>query len=129
MFVPPQLFRRHNELSRLTYLERKKNPELKTQIRMGEKDLILLVKIKGDKEWELEEDIHAFGKLPSIEWFRNWPSREMPEITSPPKGRNTKAAKNVHDLSLSPTNEQSTPKKLKTSDANIAKKFGKSDLC
>ena len=49
-FIPPQLFKRFNTLSQLTFKARKENTELKTQIRLGERDLILLMKMKGDRE-------------------------------------------------------------------------------
>ena len=50
-FVPPQIYRRFSELSRLTFLARKENSNLKTQIRIGDSDLILLVRDKEEKEW------------------------------------------------------------------------------
>ena len=51
-FVLPQLYHRFSDLSKNTYNERKANQNLKTQIRIGEEDSILLVKQKGNKEWE-----------------------------------------------------------------------------
>ena len=54
MFVPPQFYKRFNELSKHTFNARKENKELKTQIRLGDNDLTLLVKHKGEREWENE---------------------------------------------------------------------------
>ena len=48
-FVPPQLYCRFSDLSKTTYNERKANQNLKTQIRIGDEDLILLVKPKETK--------------------------------------------------------------------------------
>ena len=56
-FIPPQLFKRFNSLSKNTFEARQKNKELKTQIRLGDNDLILLVKHKGDEEWERETNL------------------------------------------------------------------------
>ena len=48
---PPQLFQRFAALSKLTFDARKANSNQKAQIRIGEEDLLLLVKAKGDNEW------------------------------------------------------------------------------
>ena len=94
-FIPPQLFKRYNAFSHFTYKARQSNKDLKTQIRLGDKDIILLLKMKGEKDWTTK-DISFFGELPEIESYKNWPSRPMPEIISPAKGRDfTRKKKNV----------------------------------
>ena len=85
-FVPPQIYRRFSELSRLTFLARKENSNLKTQIRIGDSDLILLVRDKEEKEWTVT-NLFRYGELPEIDFYKSWPVRKMPPITSPPKGR------------------------------------------
>ena len=85
-------------MSKNTYLARKSNDQLKTQIRLGEENLVLLVKMKGEKDWEVEPELDKMGNLPEPEWFKNWPNLEVPDITSPPKGRSY-SIKNVHSLS------------------------------
>ena len=89
-FIPPQLFRRNNELSRLTFLKRKDNEKLKTQIRLGKSDLILLVKDREEKDWREQKDLQCFGQIPDPEWFKIWPLKSMPLVTSPAKGRQQK---------------------------------------
>ena len=85
-FIPPQLFKRFSTLSHLSFKARKENPDLKTQIRLGDKDLIFLMNMKGDGDWT-SKDIHCLGTLPDIETYKNWPTKPMPEIVSPDKGR------------------------------------------
>ena len=43
-----------------------------------------------------------FGLLSDTEWHKLWPIKKIPELTSPPKGRNysQKHKKNIHNLSL-----------------------------
>ena len=123
-FIPPQLYARFNELSRLTYLQRKENTDLKTQIRLGENDLMLLVKFKGEKDWTVK-DINVFGELPPVELFKNWPNKPMPEISSPAKGRLfLRRQKTTHHLSSSSSAEDSSPPaKQKGKVARISRDF------
>ena len=46
--------------------EREKNTNLRTQIRLGVKDLELLTKNKGDRYWKIQ-DVEFFGELLEIE--------------------------------------------------------------
>ena len=46
---------------------------MKTQIRLVEDDLILLVKIKDQTDWEKESDMDTFGDLLGVKMHRNWP--------------------------------------------------------
>ena len=92
---------------------------------MGEEDLILLTKNKEEQDWNVETDLSIFGPLPDIDWIKSWPLTVMPDITSPPKGR--QRPKNVHNLSRS-SDEEGTPKKPKTNDVtSIAKYFNRRD--
>ena len=118
------MYTRFNELSQLTFLKRKENPDLKTQIRLGEKDLLLLTKIKGDKDWTIR-DINEYGELPPIELYKNWPNKPMPEISSPAKGRLfLRKTKNTHLLSSSSSSEEaSPPSKPKGKVAKISRTF------
>ena len=121
-FVPPQIFKRFAELSRLTFIARREDPNLKTQIRYGDNDLILLTRMKEEKEWT-DTSLEKFGKLPEMELQKSWPLKKMPIITSPPKGRE-KREKNVHDLSRS-SNEEETPRPKKKKNKTLG---GVSDL-
>ena len=56
-FIPPQLYTRFTDLSRHAYRVRQENTDMKTQIKIGEEDLVLLMKKKGDKEWIQKDDI------------------------------------------------------------------------
>ena len=85
-FIPPLLFNKFVDLSKNTFNERKCNPNLKTQIRVGNENLIILVKNKGDKEWELEPNLEAMGDIAEPQWHKVWPAVYIPELTSPSKG-------------------------------------------
>ena len=125
-FIPPQLFKRNNELSRLTFIQRKQNENLKTQIRLGESDLILLTRDKEEKEWNQEYDLDCYGELPEAEWFKSWPLKSMPLVTSPAKGR-PQNKKETHDISRN-SDEENAPKKAKKSDvSSISAYFEKRD--
>ena len=69
-FIPPQLYNRFNDLSRNTYQARQSNPDLKTLIKIGDEDLILLTKNKGDKEWTQQMDFEEFGQIAPPQWHR-----------------------------------------------------------
>merc|ERR1712121_234716 len=82
-FIPPQLFKRFNYLSKNTFEARQKNKELKTQIRLCDNDLILLVKVKGDDEWEREHNLSEMGEIEQPEWHKIWPAPSLPTLTRP----------------------------------------------
>ena len=124
-FIPPQLFHGHNELSRLTFIKRKEDEKLKTQIRLGDKDLILLTKDRDEKDWSQQKDIEIYGQLPDPEWFKLWPLKSMPIITSPAKGRPPK--KNVHNISRDSGEERSPKIQKKKGVSNIAEYFDRRD--
>ena len=59
------------------------------------------MKMKGDRDWT-SKDILCLGTLPDIEMYKNWPTKPMPEIVSPAKGREvTRQRKNTHRPSTS----------------------------
>ena len=73
-FIPPQLYGRFVDISKNTFEARKENEQLKTQIRLGEDDLILLVKHKGDRDWEVEPNMSILGPIREPEWHKLWPA-------------------------------------------------------
>ena len=89
------------------------NSNLKTQISIGEEDLLLLVKSKGDQEWFQEENLEKFGPIPQPQWHKSWPTQPIPDLTSPPKGHQYKF-KNVHNISSDSENMEQDHKKQKT---------------
>ena len=63
----------------------------KTQLRLSEDNLILLVKNKGDSEWEVESNMTLLGPLSESEWQKLWPIKNVLDFSSPPKGQNISA--------------------------------------
>ena len=57
---------------------------------VGDNDLILLTKDHEDKDWTEQKDLKCYGEIPDPEWFKLWPLKSMPIITSPAKGRQQK---------------------------------------
>ena len=68
------------DLSKHTFEARKENELLKTQIRLGEDDLILLVKHKGDRDWEVEPNMFILGPIREPEWHKLWPAPSVPDL-------------------------------------------------
>ena len=124
-FIPPQLYGRYEDLSKHTYEARKENELLKTQIRLGEDDLILLVKHKGDRDWEVEPNMSILGPIREPEWHRLWPAPNVPDLSSLPKGRNY-GIKETHKLSDS-SSDESDAKKHKLDKSDQSDKSEKSD--
>jgi len=54
----------------------KKNTNLKTQLRLGYSDLVLMVKEKGDKEWT-NEKLDAMGPIPDADFNKYWPNKKL----------------------------------------------------
>ena len=77
-----------------------------------------MVKFKGDKEWEIEPQLTKMGDISAPEWHKIWPNIEIPDVTSPPKGRKYHT-KNVHNLSTDSESSQHTPKKHKKDHKNV----------
>ena len=88
-------------------------------ILLGEEDLILKTKLKNETDWERERDLHCFGEISDIDLSIKWPSIEVKQITSPPKGR---TRKNIHNLSRSGSESESPDqKKTRINEENIQK--------
>ena len=49
------------------------------------------------------------------QWYKMWPTKNIPDLTSPPKGR-THIRKNVHTLSSDSESDTQEVKKQKTED-------------
>ena len=113
-YIPPQLYQRFSDLSRLTFNARHSDKRLKTKILLGKKDLVLKTKIKDTTDWIVQDDINVFGELSDIDMNVLWPVVDVKQITSPPKGRKRK---NVHDVSINSDNESPEKKKSKTSQS------------
>ena len=74
-YVPPQLHARYMALTRQCTQKRAENPNLKTQVRYGHKDLEIFIKIKGSEEGYKKTCLNEFmgnNNLPpynhSIKW-------------------------------------------------------------
>merc|ERR1712030_69257 len=63
LFIPPMCYQRYAYLQKNCYLARKTNSGLKTQVRLGEEDFILLVKIREESSWRQELDLQELGSV------------------------------------------------------------------
>ena len=78
-FIPPQYFERFSALNRICAARREQNDNLKTQIRFGERDLIVLTKEKGSQEPYRIENLYSFvdgEDLPAIDMSIKWKFQE-----------------------------------------------------
>ena len=74
-FIPPQFFNRYNVISKFAKDLRDENKDLKTQIRFGNSDIILLTKTKGtDDPFTIMElmEIEKVITIPDIEYNLQW---------------------------------------------------------
>ena len=74
-YIPPQFFNRFSALNRICADKRSQDESLKTQIRFGDRDLIVLTKVKGSQDaFEMEdlEDFTAGEELPAIDLKIRW---------------------------------------------------------
>ena len=74
-FIPSQFWERFSALNRLCSQRRSQNSSLKTQIRFGTRDLIVLTKTKGSQDPYTVNDISTFGGddiLPDIDLSIKW---------------------------------------------------------
>ena len=83
--------------------------------------MILLVREKEEKDWREEKNLACYGKIPEPEWFKMWPLRAMPVVTSPAKGRQQNK-KMTYDISRS-SEEDNTPKKPKKADVTLISQY------
>ena len=109
-YIPPQLYQRFADLSRLTFNARHSDKRLKTKIILGKRDLVLKTKIKDTTDWVVQDDLNVFGELSDIDFNVLWPVSEVKIITSPPKGRKRKK---IHDVSLYSDSGSPDPKRTK----------------
>lgn len=113
--IPPQVFQRFSNLSRLSFNARQSDKRLKTKILLGKRDLILKTKIKDLTDWVVQDDLNVFGEISGIDLKVMWPVADVKQISSPPKGRNKK---NVHKLSSNSDDDSPDKKKMKTSQSH-----------
>ena len=69
---------RNRELEMQCKVARTINPKLRTQVRLGRRDLVLLVKEKDDKKWN-EVNVDYFGHLPDFDFNNMEMSPGSPE--------------------------------------------------
>ena len=75
IFIPPQFYSRFTALNRICADKRSRDESLKTQIRFGERDLIILTKEKGSQEPYYTEYLDAFTEgeeLPDVDMSIKW---------------------------------------------------------
>ena len=82
--IPYQFWDRNKTLEDLCFKERERNPNLRTQIRLGKSDLELMTKFKDEIYWRSTPN-EAYGQLPEA---------EIDQITKTPEGRNKKREAN-----------------------------------
>ena len=80
--IPQQFWSRNKLLEYNCAMERKKNPNLRTQIRLGQFDLELWTKEKGEQFWRLTP-LEAFGSLDP--YTVNYPKDQAPTQDRIPK--------------------------------------------
>ena len=68
-YIPPWCYDRNKELEILCRLEREKDPDLRTKIILGHRDLKLNVKKKGDTFYK-RVPIEYFGRLPGFNFLK-----------------------------------------------------------
>ena len=131
-FIPPQYHERFLALNKICTARRAEDDYLKTQIRFGEKDLIILTKEKGsDSPFKAEDLLNFIGdhELPAFDMSIKWriqadrpPRRRIATLESPASGQSEKDSQSQAGQSGlrrldSVTNEEATRKKCKTVDS------------
>ena len=96
--TPPQLWERKKRLEIILKEARKKNPSLRTQIRMGENDISLYTKIVGENFYSWTP-LTKFGdpNEPQDSQFDTLISRKRKELTPDMKNRYKKAKNNTSE--------------------------------
>ena len=97
MFILPQFVDRFSTLNRICADRRSADDSLKTQIRLGHDDLIVLMKRKENDEPYMKEDLASFtdkDTLPAVDMTVKWrmtdhPGGESAHMTVQPTGRKT----------------------------------------
>ena len=133
-FIPPQYWERFSALNRLCAHRRSQDSSLKTQIRFGERDLIVLTKEKGSQEPYSVTDAATFAEgeeIPDIDMAIKWrfqeerpPRRRLTSVDRPatgqPLGTETYTGQVTRQLSRQEDSEDSRRKKMKRSDPAAA---------
>ena len=87
---------------------------MKTLIKIGEEDLILLTKTKGDKNWTQQNDLEIYGQIALPHWHSLWPTKKIQVTSSPPQGRNYNNKQDkVHNISTDSETSSQDNKKQK----------------
>ena len=68
-YIPPWSYERNKELEIQCRLQREKNPDLRTKILLGHRDLKLNIKLKGDNFYK-RVNVEYFGRLPGFNFTR-----------------------------------------------------------
>ena len=68
-YIPPWSYERNKELEILCRLEREKDPNLRTKILLGHRDLKLSIKQKGE-EFYKRVSVEYYGKLPGFNFTK-----------------------------------------------------------
>ena len=68
-YIPPWCYDRNKELEILCRLEREKDPNLRTKILLGHRDLKLSVKKKGETFYK-RVSVEHLGKIPGFNFFK-----------------------------------------------------------
>ena len=104
-YIPPHFFERFSALNRICTLRRSEDSNLKTQIRFGYKDLMVLTKEKGSTDAFKEVDLLDFTghkRLPNFDMTVRWKVQE----DRPPRRRITSnRPSDQQETTTSPTKE------------------------
>ena len=68
-YIPPWCYDRNKELEILCRLERDRNPELRTKVMLGHKDLQLSIKKRGESSYR-RVSVEHFRKLPGFNFIQ-----------------------------------------------------------
>ena len=80
--------------------------------------------MKGEKKWTTQDNLESMGKISPPQWHKQWPTQKLPELTSPPQGRNyTHKKDKLHNISTdSDSSTQDNNKKTKLEGTNTMEK-------
>ena len=80
-YIPHWCYKRNKELEILCRMERERDPNLRTKVLLGHRDLKLNIKKKGDPQYK-RVSVEYFGRLPNFNFHR------APELSpGSPEGR------------------------------------------
>ena len=85
-FIPPQIYERYMCINRICNDKRAENPQLKTQLRFGDKDIEIMVKERGSNEpyrYVKLEDFTDQDEIPLYDHTKKWrPRTDKPNKTT-----------------------------------------------